>query len=193
VEDQTPSGRACGTCTLCCKLLGIAEIDKPRGELCGNCDVGRGCRVYASRPAECRDFYCAYLTHSAMGEHWFPDRCGMVVAPEFDGARIVIHVDAGHPDAWREQPYYADIKRWAAFAARDLGQVVVSIGDRSIVILPEEDVDLGIVADGECIVVGEAVESGRLRLRALKMRKDDPRLGGAQREAMRGPPTNPAG
>jgi len=25
------SGRSCGTCTLCCKAVGVLEIDKPAG------------------------------------------------------------------------------------------------------------------------------------------------------------------
>lgn len=192
-QDPTIPGRTCGTCTLCCKLLGITEIDKPRGEWCANCEVGRGCLIYEHRPSECRDFYCAYLTSAGIGEQWFPGRSKMVVAPELDGERVVIHVDPARPTAWRDQPYYADIKRWAAFAARDLRPVIVSVGDRSIVILPEEDVDLGVVAHDERIVIGEVVHNGRLTLRAMKIRADDPRLAGAEAGAIYGPGNNPLG
>jgi len=178
-EEPILPGRNCGTCTLCCKLMGISELDKARGEWCRHCDIGRGCRIYDERPAECREFYCSYLTSPIMGEHWFPARSKMVVAAEDGGERIVIHVDPSRPGAWREQPYYQEIKNWAELAARDLGQVIVSIGKRSIVVLPDEDVDLGIVSDDERIVIGEVVENGRLRLRAIKLRSDDPRLAGA--------------
>ena len=179
-EDPILTGRACGTCTLCCKLLGIPELDKARNEWCRHCDIGRGCRIYGERPSACREFYCAYLTSPMLGERWFPARSKMVVAAEDDGERIVIHVDPARPNAWREQPYYGDIKKWAALAAPDLRQVVVSVGKRSIVVLPEEDVDLGTVAEDERIVIGEIVENGRFRLRAMKLRADDPRLAGAQ-------------
>ena len=192
-EDPIVPGRSCGNCTLCCKLLGITEIDKPRGEWCRHCEVGSGCGIYADRPSECRDFYCVYLTSPMMDRHWFPARSKMVVAPECDGERIAVHVDPGRPNAWREQPYYNDLKRWAALAARDLRQIVVCVGKRSIVVLPDEDVDLGIVTDDERIVIGEVHENGRLRLRAMKIRADDPRLAGVQTGAIYGPANNPFG
>jgi hypothetical protein len=61
-----------------------------------------------------------------------------------------------------------------------LKQVIVCVGDRSIAILPDQDVDLGHVADDDRIIVSEGVENGRLRLRATKMRADDPRLAGVR-------------
>ena len=63
------------------------------------------------------------------GDHWFPARSKMVIAPELDSERIVIHVDPARPDVWREQPFYRDIKQWAVFAARDLSAVIVLIGN----------------------------------------------------------------
>jgi hypothetical protein len=117
----------------------------------------------------------------------------MVIASEFDGQRIVIHVDPGRPNAWREQPYYRDLKQWAAFAARDLRLIIVAIGKNSIVILPDEDVNLGIVAENERIVIGEVRENGRVTLRAMKIRVDDPRIAGAQAGAVYGAANNPFG
>ena len=54
-------GRSCGTCTLCCKLLQVPEVEKPLGEWCRHCDKGVGCTIYAERPQRCRDFFCGYL------------------------------------------------------------------------------------------------------------------------------------
>jgi hypothetical protein len=114
------------------------------------------------------------------GEHWFPARSKMVCVLEPDGNRLAIYVDSSRPNAWREPPYYGEIKQWATLAARDLKQVIVCIGDRSIAILPDDDVDLGHVADDDRIIISERVEGGRLRLRATKMRADDPRLAGVR-------------
>ena len=125
------------------------------------------------------------------GDHWFPARSKMVIAPELDSERIVIHVDPARPDVWREQPFYRDIKQWAAFAARDLSAVIVLIGKRSIVILPDEDVDLGVVAEDERIVIGEVRENGRLKLQAMKIHADDPRLAGARAGEICGAANNP--
>ena len=61
-------GRSCGECSLCCKLLRIEAFNKPVGTWCSHCAPGRGgCTIYETRPTECRDFYCAWLTTPALG------------------------------------------------------------------------------------------------------------------------------
>lgn len=170
------SGRACGQCTLCCKLLDIEEAASPRGQWCRHCEIGAGCKIYAERPSDCRDFHCGYLLWAGAGEHWYPARCKMIIALDQDSSRLAIHVDTARPNAWREQPYYAEIKEWSRRAAEQSTQVVVCVGDRHIVILPDADVDLGLLADDERIVTGKVMENGRMRMFATKMRADDPRL-----------------
>jgi hypothetical protein len=36
---------------MCCKLLGIAAIEKPPGRWCASFKRGCGCGIYESRPA----------------------------------------------------------------------------------------------------------------------------------------------
>lgn len=175
-NNDIVSGRGCGHCTLCCKLLEVKETASPRGEWCRHCEVGVGCKVYAERPSECRDFNCGYLAWSAAGEHWYPARCKMIIVLDHDGGRLAIHVDPGRPNIWREKPFYTDIKEWARRTASRSTQVVVCVAERHIVILPDSDVDLGVLADDERIVTGQVMENGRLRMFATKMRADDPRL-----------------
>jgi hypothetical protein len=98
-----------------------------------------------------------------------------VVAAEGDGKRLAAYVDPARPDAWKAEPYYGQLKEWARLAARKRRQVVVCIGLKTIVILPDEDVDLGVIGDDELIVTGEKNTSTGLKLRALKMKRDDPR------------------
>ena len=45
------ANRDCGSCSLCCKILGIAALDKPVGQWCPNCVQGQGCAIYADRLA----------------------------------------------------------------------------------------------------------------------------------------------
>jgi hypothetical protein len=54
--------RPCGDCRLCCKLVGIDELQKPPGRWCEHCNPkdGPGCRIYENRPRECATFKCAY-------------------------------------------------------------------------------------------------------------------------------------
>ncbi len=54
-------GRSCGDCTLCCKLIGIPELEKPPGTWCLRCTIGKGCQIYDTRPEACRNFRCAWL------------------------------------------------------------------------------------------------------------------------------------
>jgi hypothetical protein len=61
VFTEPAAGRSCGGCTMCCKVLGITELQKPVGKWCKHCEIGYGCRIYETRPAECRTFHCAWL------------------------------------------------------------------------------------------------------------------------------------
>lgn len=89
----------CGECTLCCKLLGVAELDKPPSRWCHHCTPGKGCNIYADRPPNCVDFECGWFANDGSPEHR-PDRLHMIVTGESQqvGA-YVVHVDPGFPDA----------------------------------------------------------------------------------------------
>jgi hypothetical protein len=139
-------GRSCAGCTLCCSLLSVAELDKPPLVTCAHCDAQGGCGIYQHRPTECRQFYCGYRLDPALDARWKPSRCKLVVAFEEHPCAVVIHVDAGAADAWREEPFYSQIKRWARAAARGQGQVVVWQGDTKIVIAPDRHHDAAAAA-----------------------------------------------
>ena len=65
------------------------------------------------------------------------------------------------------------------------GHVIVCVRSRRIVILPDRDVDLGIVEDDEMIVVGEQKSPTGLELEPVKIKRDDPR---AEQVQKGGPP-----
>src|SRR4051794_7389373 len=71
----TPSpiatGRACGSCSLCCKLLPIRELEKPENKWCVHCKpASGGCTIYADRPPSCREFACHWLISKNLGDEW---------------------------------------------------------------------------------------------------------------------------
>ena|SRR5262245_12245885 len=175
VASPIVAGRKCGSCTLCCKVMSIGEIGKPRGAWCKHCHVGVGCRIYADRPDECRAFHCGYLTLSTLSEDWFPAKAKIVLTADSKGTRLAAHVDPSRPDAWRAEPYYSQLKQWARLAAPEQGQVVAITGGRTIVILPDKDVDLGIVGEDELILTEERATPFGIKFDALKIKKDDPR------------------
>lgn len=64
--------RSCGGCTLCCKVIGVHEIAKPKGVLCTHCKPGSGCMVHASRPKACRAYTCRCTADQVMAV--YPNR-----------------------------------------------------------------------------------------------------------------------
>ena len=146
-QPKVVEGRTCGTCTLCCKLMTVPEVEKPAGEWCRHCDKGKGCRIYADRPQRCRDFFCGYLQSEALSDEWHPVRSRFLIAREEQG--LTVYVDRSAPDAWRQAPYYALLKHWARDPSARL--VLVRIGKRTVVVLPGTDVDLGGTEPGDRI------------------------------------------
>lgn len=150
---MTQTGRSCGGCTLCCKLLGIDALGKPKAQWCPHCKPGSGCTIYSDRPDECRTFDCLYVSGPQLGEHWFPARSKMIVCVNDAVGRIEIHVDGDRPGAWRAEPFHAEIRSWAKAAAADDGQILVCLPDWTIVVLPDRDVDLGSLDTDDRILV----------------------------------------
>ena len=149
--SQPIQGRQCGTCTLCCKLMKVDELEKPMGTWCRHCRPGVGCGIYETRPNVCRAYHCGYLQSAEVSDAWYPARSWIILNPEEIG--IVAYVDPGRPTAWMAEPYYSDLKSWARGQLANQRQVIVRVGRRQIAILPDRDVDLGIVGDDEEIVV----------------------------------------
>jgi hypothetical protein len=173
---QVVEGRSCKGCTLCCKVLGVAELEKPRATWCKHCDVKAGCKIHGAHPAECRDFHCGYLTNAMLDERWAPTRSKMVLAyDEVHAPRLSVHVDPARPDAWRKEPYYSQIKRWAVAAAAHRGQVIVWQGQSTIAVLPDRDKDLGEVRPDQFIITSARQGPQDITLDVIVVDKDDPR------------------
>jgi len=119
-----------------------------------------------------------YLIAPDLDDEWRPDRSKFVLVSDLQGSRLNAIVDPQRPDAWRREPYYTRLKELALAAAPHQGQVIATIGKRVFVILPDRDVDLGIVEDDERIITREIDTVIGIRLDAMKMHKDDPRIKG---------------
>jgi hypothetical protein len=145
--------RGCDGCTLCCKVMAVKPLNKPSGTWCQHCTTGAGCGIYERRPAECAAFICGYLALPELSDEWKPSVSRLIISSFTTGNRINVYVDPARPDAWRRQPYYASLQAWARRTLAKRGQVVVRVGNRSIAVLPDHAVDLGVVGDDELIVV----------------------------------------
>lgn len=84
--------RECNGCTMCCKLLGVIELEKPAGKQCQHCNPGVGCKIYEQRPQGCKEFACLWLQGLAP-EEMKPDETKVVLDVRTDGTGIVMHCD----------------------------------------------------------------------------------------------------
>ena len=150
-SEPLPS-RSCGGCTLCCKVLGVPALEKPRGTWCPHCERGVGCRIHESRPGECRSFLCGWLVSDKFGPEWKPERSKIVITVTRDGNGFEFQCDPGFPQAWRKEPYYSQILHLAADAQAHDGIVLVSIGTRRTLIAPGGEFPLGEVGEEDRIV-----------------------------------------
>jgi len=158
IDGMVVPGRACGTCSLCCKVLGVFELAKPAGKWCTHCRPGNGCDIYATRPFACRRFYCEWTISKGLGPEWRPEQAKFALFKSNGGRRLTAHVDPGYPSAWQRSPYYQNFKAWAAQAVQktpEMDLVDVMIGERLIVVLPDRDVDVGITAADELVTLSK--------------------------------------
>lgn len=172
IVSQPAPGRDCGTCTLCCKVYDVPVLDKPAGQWCQHCKPGRGCGIWATRPDYCRAFYCLWMTEGWIGPEWKPDQSKMVLTIEPASRFLLAQVDPGNPGAWKKEPYYAQLKRWAASAATQKRLVIVYVNQRAVVVLPDRDVDIGLVTPGDRVVMSERVTAHGILLDIKKVRGD---------------------
>lgn len=103
----------CGSCTMCCKALGVQELHKPAAQWCQHCKIGTGCKIYEARPPSCREFACLWLQSQEradpserMAPGLRPDRCKVVIAASTNDLFLQALVDPGQRDAWRKPELY---------------------------------------------------------------------------------------
>ena len=161
LTEGTLAGKSCGECGMCCKLLAIAAIEKPADRWCPNFKRGCGCGIYESRPAACAGFECLWLESEKLDDRWRPDKARFVMYTEQDGRRLRVVVDPAHPMAWKQEPYYSRLKAMSQ-RAYDGHELLISVGDRRIVVFPDQDADLGVIdPDRHKIISGYATQDGR--------------------------------
>lgn len=135
-------GRGCGSCSMCCKLLAIQFLDppKPQGQWCRHCKPGQGCGIWQARPQGCVDYFCDWRINAKLTDEWRPDRCGFLINHSAPDLPYEVIVDPGRPDAWRKEPYYSALRRAAAVAVENSQTIVILVGARRWLLLPEDDV-----------------------------------------------------
>jgi len=177
-EASVVPGRSCGTCSLCCKVYNLPELQSPAGTWCRHCAPGKGCRIHATRPQICREFFCGWLVSPELGPEWKPERSKLIIQLNQDSngkLRLTADVDEGFPAAWQRPDIYAKLKQWAkAGAASSTGMTMlvrVVIGRRHVIILPDRDVDVGLVADDEAVMTSERMTAQGVFVEVHKVKR----------------------
>ncbi len=160
--------RQCGSCTLCCKVLGNAALKKPLGAWCAHCQPGQGCAIYESRPQECRKFTCAWLADESLGEEWYPRKSKIVLT--YDRDRVVAHVDPGAPDAWRKQPYFTVLNQMMQAGLAQGRLVYAAINEQHVLLLPDRQESLGPLAEADEVELATIARPGGLEYRVAVKR-----------------------
>ncbi len=152
-ENPLVPGRVCGTCTLCCKLYALPELNKPAGTWCVHAVARKGCNIHPQRPQFCRQFFCGWRLDPNLGPEWKPEVSRILSwISEYHWA-LMLTVDPGMPFAWKKEPYYSTLKIWSERAFNENKKVVVLVSGQAIVVLPDRDVHLGLLTDNDEIVI----------------------------------------
>jgi hypothetical protein len=97
----------CEGCTLCCKLMGVDELEKPRDTWCKHCQVGIGCDIYETRPESCRIYECFWFKTQSLDKPLSPalrpDKSRVVIGTNHDGESLVFYVSRDQADAWQRK------------------------------------------------------------------------------------------
>jgi hypothetical protein len=169
--------------------MAVAELAKPPGRWCSHCRPPFGCAIYETRPAGCREFYCEWRLSEKLGPEWKPDRAKFALMVTATG-HLAACIDPGFPSAWRRPPYYQALLGWARERAEHPASrwpgVDVWIGRRCIILLPDGETDLGLVAADEEVRIERTITAAGPLYAAEKFRVGDraaPASGGAEHES----------
>jgi hypothetical protein len=113
--SEISTGRVCGSCSLCCRLLPLPSLNKAANTRCQHQRFAAGCKIYQQRPHACRTWSCRWLSDPDTAGLHRPDRSRYVIdltpdvvtAVDAEGVRTEVAVvqvwcDPAKPAAWRD-------------------------------------------------------------------------------------------
>lgn len=152
---QTPPGKSCGTCNLCCKVMEVAELAKAPGIWCGHTSARKGCGIHGTHPVSCQVFQCLWLIDPTLPDSAKPERSRVILEADVEGGRLFARCDPATPVAWREEPIYSILKQHAQRTWDTSQTVFAKSGDRVWLITPRDNLDLGRPALGSAIQIAK--------------------------------------
>jgi len=102
----------------------------------------------------------------SLGPEWKPNKAKFIIQT-VAGGNIQILVDPAHPSAWRAEAYYPTLKLVAAQLFERGRHVIVSIGTKGYVILPQKDVPIPQLPTLGAIRIEPAIIDGKPDFRVI--------------------------
>ena len=134
IEETAVAARHCGSCTLCCKLVPVASLQKRANERCQHQRQSKGCAIYRTRPLECRMWTCRWLVDEGTTKLRRPDQVHYVIDVMQDDLHVTtdegktvllpsiqVWVDPAFPEAWRDP----ELQRYVEMVAEKLGLAAI--------------------------------------------------------------------
>lgn len=169
--SNPPQEKQCGDCSLCCKIMAIPELNKPKDSWCDHVIRKQGCGIYETRPHSCRAFKCLWLADPRLPPDWKPSKSKFVMVER--EAELLVHVDSNSPGAWRAEPYLSGLRAMAAKGQEQGALVVIIERGKSTVLLANRDVPVGALQEDERIVSGYVATPSGPRFEVKVMKASD--------------------
>jgi hypothetical protein len=153
--DPAHQNRPCGTCTMCCKVYRIDEVPKPAGKWCQHCAIGSGCKIYDTRPQQCRAFDCVWVQDVEMAESWKPEHSKIVFSVYPTTGFIYGQVDPGAPSAWQKPAMLSGLIAWSARLLEERRHLLIFVGSDATLIMPTGPVPIGPMSPADGFIIRE--------------------------------------
>lgn len=140
---------------MCCKVYRIEDLNKPAGKWCAHCAIGSGCKIYDTRPQQCRAFDCVWIQDPSMPDSWKPEHSKIVFSVWPTTGFIYGQVDPGAPFAWQKEPYLSGLRAWSEKLLQERRHILIFVGDNATLIMPPGPVPIGPMSPQDGFVVRE--------------------------------------
>jgi Fe-S-cluster containining protein len=157
-RELRAAARSCGTCSLCCTVLRVDELEKRAGEdcvhQCGGDTHETGCGIYEIRPEICRAYQCLWR-QGGLEEDERPDATGGIVDLETVGVGLRLGI------RMRRLEEFDAASKLRRIAERYRSEMPVRITDVEDVMNPDRPFRVLLPEGEEHRVFGERIEVHR--------------------------------
>jgi Fe-S-cluster containining protein len=157
-RELRAASRSCGTCSLCCTVLRVDELEKRAGEdcvhQCADDTHGTGCGIYETRPEICRAYQCLWR-QGGLEEDERPDATGGIVDLETVGVGLRLGI------RMRRLEDFDAASKLRRIAERYRSEMPVRITDVEDVMNPDRPFRVLLPEGEEHRVFGERIEVHR--------------------------------